>query len=466
MTKNYKLQIDNFLRNLDYPLLLLLFTLMVDMIWIKPFALLLSFFWIRKVEWKSTLKIAPPFYIIIIGYCMLQYFFIGDFTKEYLLFFGIGLSYWILSLLAFILIYSRIKTQSAEKNDQTLTVFFWVNLLVTLYQLVVTMHQSGSINPFAIWDNPEFGTSTGDHLKGLFLAPCYINFMANSFFAIYFITKKRLVHSVLAVIVLCLTSSNFAIIFFVPVYLLVSFFSNIPKAKAAAIASIAFIVLFYGFISRANYYYMVESIFKIEHHYDQEKIGTIDTTISNNKVASKKEDIDYFKDKKGKIIAVNQTIAFVTKDWNSLIFGAGMGNFSSLLAKRQSDIQIEKKSRLFQKLPLRIAASYRGNHYTIEKHLFNMSSDWHSIQQLPSSFFNQIVGEYGALGTFAFLVFYIGYILKKSKLNLGFFPIACLMGYYLLFDYLFEYLSIIVLFEVFFMLMVLEVPQKEEIENA
>jgi hypothetical protein len=40
------------------------------------------------------------------------------------------------------------------------------------------------------------------------------------------------------------------------------------------------------------------------------------------------------------------------------------------------------------------------------------------------------------------------------------------MGYYLLFDYLFEYLSIIVLFEVFFMLMVLEVPQKEEIENA
>lgn len=94
-----------------------------------------------------------------------------------------------------------------------------------------------------------------------------------------------------------------------------------------------------------------------------------------------------------------------------------------------------------------------------------MSSDWHSIQQLPSSFFNQILGEYGVLGTVLFLVFYIGYILKRSKFNLVFFPIAFLMGYYLLFDYLFEYLSIVVLFEVFFMLMILEPEKKVDVLN-
>jgi hypothetical protein len=466
MTKNYKLQIIQFFRSLDFPFLLLLFTLMVDTIWIKPLALLFSIFWIKDIDWKTNLKNVPPFYIIIIGLCAIQYFFIGDFTKEYLLFFGIGIAYWLFCIVAFILIYSRIKTQSAEKNEQTLIAFFWVNLFVTLCQLFIIMYQSGSINPFAIWDNPEYGTSTGDHLKGLFFAPCYINFIANSFFAIYFLTKKKLINSVFSVIILCLTSSNFAIIFFVPVYLIVSGFIRVPKAKAAALYSIAFICLFYGFISRANLYYMMESLFKIEHHYDQEKVGTIDTTVSTNKIVSKQEDIEYFKNNKGKIIAVNQTIEFVTKDWKNFLFGAGMGNFSSLLAKRQSDIQIEKKSRLFQKLPLRIAPSYRDNHYTIEKHLFNMSSDWHSIQQLPSSFFNQILGEYGALGTLAFLIFYIGFILKKSKINVTFFPIACLMGYYLLFDYLFEYLSIVVLFEVFYMIMVLESSKKEEVLNA
>jgi hypothetical protein len=439
---------------------------MVDTIWIKPFALLFSIFWIKKVEWKSIFKIVPPFYPIIICFCLVQYLFIGDFTKEYLLFFSIGLSYWLFSALAFALILFRVKSSNTERNHCTLSSFFWLNMCVTLFQLLLTMIHSGSLNPFALWDNPEYGNSTGDHLKGIFLAPCYINFMANSFFALYFFTKRKLFYSVIAVVILCLTSSNFAIIFFLPVYLIVTGFSRIPKAKTALFASLVFVGLFYGFISRANFYYMMESIFKIEHHYDQENIGKVDSTVSTNNVVSKNEDIEYFKDQKGKIIAVNQTVDFVTKDWRHFLFGSGLGNFSSLLAKRQSDIQIEKKSRLFQKLPLRVAPSYRDNHYTIEKHLFNMSSDWHSIQQLPSSFFNQIVGEYGIIGTIAFLFFYIGYILKKTKFNVAFFPIACLMGYYLLFDYLFEYLSIVILFELFFMVMVLEAPQKEEMNNA
>jgi len=465
MNNKVSFDIKRLATQIDWPLLALLTTLMVDMVWIKPFALLFSLLWIRASNLKHSLKEIPPFYLLIIGFSLIQYFVLADFTRDYLLFFSIGMAYWIFSGLAFALIFARIKSSNSQRNHITLTSFFWLNLGVTAFQLLMTMIHSGTINPFALWDNPEFGTSTGDHLKGLFLAPCYINFMANSFFALYFLSKQKLVNSVLAVITLCLTSSNFAIILFVPTYLVVSFFSRVPKAKLAALGSMAFIVLFYGLISRSNYYYLTESIFKIEHHYDEKKIGKVDNTVSTNNLASNKEDIEYFKDNKGKVIAINQTIDFLKSDWKNFLFGAGIGNFSSLLARRQSDIQIEQKSRLFKKLPLRVSPSYRDNHYTIERHIYNMSSDWHSIQQLPSSFFNQILGEYGVLGTVLFLVFYIGYILKRSKFNLVFFPIAFLMGYYLLFDYLFEYLSIVVLFEVFFMLMILEPEKKVDVLN-
>lgn len=449
-------RIFSFVKGIDFHLLLMLCTLVVDVIWIKSIALLISFFWMKKNDWIGGFKAAPPFYALILVFSCLQYLILQDFSKEYLIFFSIGWVYWLSCLLCFMVLYSRVKQKSLPEIDTTITAFFLINVVVTLTQLALAIYHSGSLNPYAIWDNPAFGNSTGDYLKGIFRAPCYINFFCCSFFAVYYLYKRQLILSFIAVVVLCLTSCNFSIIFFLPVYLLLCFLIKIPKGKLLAVSSLAFVIIFYGLISVGNAQYLAESFLKIERKLNQVQVEKINKAAGKKNSASTKDDIAFLRNKKGKVIAVQQTIAFVSTNPKNFLLGAGIGNFSSLLAQRQSDIQSETKSRLFKKLPTRVAGAYRPNHYTIERHVYNLPGDWHSIQHLPASFFNQILGEYGVIGTILFLVFYIGFILKRTKFKSFLFPIAILLGYYLLFDYLFEYLSIIVIFELFFIVYIKE----------
>lgn len=440
----------SFFQSVDILFFLFLCLMMVDAIWIKPMALGMALLWMNINDVKLNIKSVPPFYWIIIGICVVQYVLLRDFSSSYLLFWSIGVFFWLMSIFAFLAISVRVKKQDPTKIINSLKCFFVLNVIVTFYQLSQTMLTSGVLNPYALWDVPEFGNSTGDYLKGIFFGPCYINFMANSFFAIFFLYRKEHFLSFLAIVILCLTSSNFAIVFFLPLYIVVLFLCKVPKAWLSGLAGLGFIVLFYLVISVGNFHYLTESITKTEHNYNKENIGQVDKTVSNDNKVTNPTDADFFKEKKGKLIAVDQTIDFVQKSPINFLFGAGVGNFSSLLAKRQSDIQIEQKSRLFKMLPQRIAESYRSNHYTIERHLYNLPSDWHSIQQQPASFFNQILGEYGVIGTLGFLLFYALFIIKKVRFKAPLMPMALLLGYYLLFDYLFEYLSIIVLFEIFY----------------
>lgn len=439
-------------------MLLTLSILMIDKIWLKPIAVLLIVWWNRKENIKLTLRSIPPFYFAIISLSVLQLICIGHDSPNYILFWAIGVCYWLMCIVFFWGFAGFINRNSTQKTEYTLSVFFITNSLITLFQLIRVMTISESINPYAIWDNPDFGNSTGDYLKGLFLAPCYINFFANSFFAVFFLYKKKITLSFIAVIILCLTACNFAIIFFLPVFLINCISQKNLKPKLMALACLGFVITFYTIISVHNMHYLAESIFKVEHHYDPEQINDtsgeinkVDQTINNN-IPLKEEHINFFKKEKGKIISFKQTFQFVNSSPSHLLLGAGMGNFSSLLAQRQSDIQIKKKSRLFQKLPIRIATDYKNNHYNIEYHLYSLPGDWHSIQHLPSSFFNQILGEYGLLGCLSFILLYVVFILKKVKANCYILPMSLLAGYYLIFDYLFEYLSIMILFEIFFLL--------------
>jgi hypothetical protein len=69
---------------------------------------------------------------------------------------------------------------------------------------------------------------------------------------------------------------------------------------------------------------------------------------------------------------------------------------------------------------------------------------------MPHSFPNQLLGEYGLLGGILFLVGYVWYFLKRGAAKGYFLVILLLTAGYLWFDYLFEYLSIMVFFELFF----------------
>ena len=146
-----------------------------------------------------------------------------------------------------------------------------------------------------------------------------------------------------------------------------------------------------------------------------------------------------------------------------MLLGAGMGEFSSQLALRTSDINRDKKSRVFRMLPEYISPDFHQNHYQVFTVIYGLPEVYHSIRHLPNSFINQIFGEYGVLGFIFFLVFYVWFFVKRvRKLKYSIF-IGILMAYFLLFDYMFEYLSLVVFFEMFFLL---ELKQSEALKQA
>lgn len=439
------------IRQTDVLLLLFLLCISVDKVWIKPVALLIPLLWMRRTDWKPAALKAPVFYPLILLFLPIQYLVHADFSATYLLYFGIGLCYWLMCWISFSVLYARAGQKSTEALEATLHSFFLINATVTLLQLLNTMLATKSLNPFGLWDNPVYGNSTGDHLKGIFLAPCYINFFCNAFFAFYFLYRRHFRLSLLAVTVLCITACNFAIIFFLPLFFIFSLLLRQRAALAVSLLSVLLTVSFYVFVSTGNIKYMAESIYRVEHIPDDQLKG-LDTTASFTKVVAQADDVAFFRNKKGKVMAVEQTMQYISSGIRPALFGAGMGNFSSLLAQKQSDIQQEQKSRLFRLLPIRIAPEYAANHYAIEKRVYNLPTDWHSIQQLPASFLNQILGEYGLIGLLLFLYGYIFFILKRTPARSFLLPMALLLGYFLLFDYLFEYLSIVILFELFYIL--------------
>jgi hypothetical protein len=154
----------------------------------------------------------------------------------------------------------------------------------------------------------------------------------------------------------------------------------------------------------------------------------------------------------GKVVSFRETYKFVLSTPVHFLFGAGIGNFSSFLALRTSDIEVNQESRVFQLLPRYIAADFYNNHYQIFSEVYKLPVAYHSAKHLPSSFLNQVFGEYGIIGFLLFVFTYCLYFLRKyKKLSYSLIIGIAVLGY-MLFDYLFEYLSVMIFFETFILL--------------
>ncbi|HXB45041.1 MAG TPA: hypothetical protein VNV85_13325 [Puia sp.] len=155
----------------------------------------------------------------------------------------------------------------------------------------------------------------------------------------------------------------------------------------------------------------------------------------------------------GKVIAMMQTVTFFKQHPWKFITGNGMGNFSSKLAFRVTGLNIAGY------YPARYAylnPDFNENHLTIFLYYFARQAELHSVVNTPDSTYDQLAGEYGLAGIAAFLLFYVGFFLKRT--NDFSFSIAYLIIMLSAFatGYWFEQLSIVPIFE---LLMFLNVKQ-------
>jgi len=267
----------------------------------------------------------------------------------------------------------------------------------------------------------------------------------NTFFAFYFIQQKKYKNMLVACAVACFTSCNFANIIFIP-FLIFAFLKNNDKQlRKYIIYALLVFVGFYALLSNGNLGYIYQSAFNSNQSINWQSIN------HNSKEDSALMHVN-LGFKYGKLQSFQETIDYATAKPKQLLIGAGIGNFSSQLALRTSDVSGLQKSRLFKYLPTYIAPDFRDNHYKIFKLLYSLPGGFHSVKHQPNSTANQLLGEYGLIGVLLFFVFYVFYFLRHYQKMQASLYMLLMLGAYMLFDYLFEYLSVVVFFELFFIL--------------
>lgn len=440
------------LRGIDWLLLIFLLLFTIDSVIVKPVAIGLACLVLLSKIKEVRLKEAPPFYLLLPAMEIARFFILNrDFSAGHTITLVIGCCYWLMAWIAFIFMRFRTVRSGWERISATLDAWFVLNVIYSLLQLGKTMLHSGSINPYALPD-PTYGNSTGDFIKGLLLAPCYLNMFINSFFVIWFLYRGRWGAALLAAFICCLTTTNFANIIFLPVLLLLFILKKDRQARLCILGCLGIFIAFSVFISRGNIRYLGESV-KNTSGLDfqmQARPGDSDSLIAAKQ--NIREHYMRLAQPNGKMLSWKETWAYVSSGPQQALLGAGMGNFSSLLALQMAHIYGRKHSRFYAMLPEYVHPAYRANHYQIMADVYALPEGYHSARHMPHSFPNQLLGEYGLLGLIFFIFGYAWYFLKRVPLKGYFGFIVLLTAGYLWFDYLFEYLSVMLFFELFYLI--------------
>lgn len=165
----------------------------------------------------------------------------------------------------------------------------------------------------------------------------------------------------------------------------------------------------------------------------------------------------------GKLMSCIQTIRYSFSGVKAFLVGAGTGMFSSKAAFKASGIGT------FGKYPERlkyVSPDFLNNNLKVYCYFFSMELSKHSVTNTPFSSYNQLLGEYGIVGVLCFLIYYVWFFLKRFKhLSYGRYLLPlCLM--FLIFDYWFEHLSILIIFELLMLMDIKEESREPEIPVA
>jgi hypothetical protein len=158
----------------------------------------------------------------------------------------------------------------------------------------------------------------------------------------------------------------------------------------------------------------------------------------------------------GKLIAFEQTFQSLKKNPEKIIFGSGMGNFSSKLAFRTTGLQMAGS---YSEKFTYISNDFLNNHLNLYLSYFSKDMELHSLINSPDSLYDQLIAEYGLAGIFSFILFYIGFFVKHiRKLTYGIPLLLIVLGAFGV-GYWYEQLSVVILFE---LLMILNIKETKE----
>lgn len=502
-----------FLTNINLPLLVfLIFFLNVKFV-VKVIAILFIIIYSRNFKFGLSFKKSrlPLFYLLIIILEIFKYLLIvRNYSLNYALVFSMGILQWAMCLLSIHYIKLNVDDTDTNKMHSTIKAFFTLNFIVSLCFLLILF-----IHPvwLTYWgheaDLTFNNTSIGDIVMGITFDTSTVNATLNSIGLIYFLYKRDYLFCLLCLITIVLCTSNVTVILTLGILILMIITVRQKKLRLSTmIFSIALVVL-YLFSSPKNREYMRNyfiNLYVVNKNPEQKQI--IDTqvyhlkvndsvvTIKNavevlpdtaytftgnrlekavgNLISSKdlhKDDStgfvnipdNVYNTRPGKLISFLQTYFYLKESFKHLLFGSGIGNFSSKLAFRASGVRAlgtyPQKFRY-------VSPDFKYNHLHTYLYYKNEDASKHSVLNYPFTVYNQLLGEYGLLGSILFIIYYLGYFLSRHhRLSYGRYMIISLLGFFLM-EYWFELFSLVVIFELFIFLNIKEGRSRPDFETS
>jgi hypothetical protein len=260
------LQAKQFLRSVDWRLLVFLVLVFNVKLVVKLLAIILIYLWRPgfKFGFRKNNSRLPMFYPAAIAIAFINLLLWTPDIKNYLPSFVMGIGFWLICILTIHQLKLFVEKNKPETIHKTLAVFFLLNAVISLITLAGIMIETGSINPYTYQGEfQKYFISTGDYIKGISFDTCTTNAVINAFGALYFFTRKNFSFFLVCVIMMVLTGSNLVNLVFAGALLFIFISRSSRAEKSIIVVSLMMIVIFLTKVSPQNNQYINESIARI-----------------------------------------------------------------------------------------------------------------------------------------------------------------------------------------------------------
>jgi hypothetical protein len=255
-----------YLQRVDWKLLVFLLLLVNVKLVVKLAAILLIYAWRFNFKFGYRLKKSrlTLFYPAVILIALVNFLIYRVPEPNYIFSFLTGLSFWLICILGGHQLKLFIEKNEPEVVNKTLTVFFLINVFVSLSTLALIIFKTGAVNPYTYQGEfQKYFISTGDYIKGASFDTSTTNAVLNAFAVIFFFTKRNFALLFICLITMLLTASNMVNFLLIICFVFLFIFHSDRPQKSIIVVSFLFFIVFLIKISPQNNHYISDSVSKM-----------------------------------------------------------------------------------------------------------------------------------------------------------------------------------------------------------
>ncbi len=273
------------LKKVDWNLFIFLVLFLNVKLLLKVLAL--CFIYFRRFNFAFRFSARQPglplFYPAMIGIAFMNFIILSlNSEPNYTVMLLTGIAFWLMCMLALHQVALSVNHEPPKKIHNTILLFFVVNSIVSAAILFAIIVKTGEINPYRYQGlYQQYFISTGDYIRGLTFDTSTTNAILNAFGLVYFLSRKQMCMSLLCLVMLLLTCSNFTNLLVLVCLVVLFIFRSDREQKSIIIVQLALVVIFMTNVSPQNNKYatyIVEKAIGRKEPQGRKAVNTIPVT--------------------------------------------------------------------------------------------------------------------------------------------------------------------------------------------